>query len=313
MRFTILLLAGSALAAACPAFAADELKFGKPPAWVVPQAIPAPSALADAPVALLLTDQQIRMEPGKVVTFAELAMKIQKPEGLSAGNISIPWNPATDTITVNKLEIHRGNQVIDVLAAGQKFTTLRREQGLEEAMLDGVLTANIQPEGLQEGDIVNVATTTEHADPVFGNHVEANFAEWPALPIRRAHVRIDWPSSLKMNLRAKGVIAKPVTHGGLTTIEISGDNVQPIVAPKGAPPRFTITRLGETADFASWADVASLMQPLFRKAEAIPVAGPLHDEVEKSRGATSDPKRRAEKALQLVQDRVRYVALDVGQ
>jgi len=312
MRRTISLLAGITLAAG-PAFAADELKFGKPPTWVIAQTVPAPTASAEAPIALLLTDHQIRMEPGKLVTFSELAMKIQKPEGLSAGNISIPWNPATDTVTVNKLEIHRGNQVIDVLAGGQRFTTLRREQGLEEATLDGFLTANIQPEGLQEGDIVDLATTIEHADPVLGNHVETNFAEWPALPIRRAHVRLEWPASLKVNLRAKGVTAKPVMRAGMTMVEIAGDDVQPIIPPQGAPRRFNITRLGEATDFNSWADVARLVLPLYRKGSVIPASGPLHDEVEKIRAFTKNPKLRAEKALQMVQDRVRYVALLMGQ
>src|SRR6476661_1012962 len=111
------LLLCTAMATASPAFAADELKFEKTPAWVVPQAIPADSGKsADAPVALLLADQQIRLEPGKTSTFSEIVMKIEKPEGLSAGNISIPWNPATDTVTVNKLEIRRGSQLIDVIA-----------------------------------------------------------------------------------------------------------------------------------------------------------------------------------------------------
>ncbi len=79
------------LAAASPAIAADELKFGKAPHWVVPQAIPTNAGkAADAPVALLLADQQIRLEPGKTATYVEVATKIQKSEGLSAGNISIP-------------------------------------------------------------------------------------------------------------------------------------------------------------------------------------------------------------------------------
>ena len=115
---------------------------------------------------MLLHDQQTMLEPGKISTFSELAFKIQKPEGLAAGNLSIAWNPAFDTATVNRLEIHRGNQVIDVLKSGQTFTTMRRESNLELAMLDGVLTANIQPEGLQEGDIVVLAYTDEHSDPV---------------------------------------------------------------------------------------------------------------------------------------------------
>jgi tetratricopeptide (TPR) repeat protein len=306
----IFLLAGAALSAQ-PAFAADALKFGPPPAWVHAQAIPAAKP-TQAPITLLLSDQQAQIEPGKVITYSETAMKIEKPEGLSEGNITIPWNPANDTVTVNKLQIRRGNQIIDVLAK-QKFTTMRRETGLDEAMLDGNLSANIQPEGLQEGDIVDLATTIEHSDPVLLGHVETNFAEWPPMPISLAHVRLQWPASLKLNLRAKGISAQPVAQGGSEVLEFTGHDVQPVIAPKGAPLRFSITRLGEATDFGSWADVARLMMPLYKKAEAIPQSGPLHVEVAKIAAASSDPKMRAAKALQLVQDRVRYVALLMGQ
>jgi tetratricopeptide (TPR) repeat protein len=55
------------------------------------------------------------------------------------------------------------------------------------------------------------------------------------------------------------------------------------------------------------------MQPLYREAAVIPATGPLRDEVEKIRKAFADPKARAEQALQLVQQRIRYVALSMGQ
>jgi tetratricopeptide (TPR) repeat protein/transglutaminase-like putative cysteine protease len=306
-----LLLASVALHAG-PVLAADQLKFGKPPEWVVQQPIPLPNSKSPAtPVAILLIDQQIRFEPGKTTTYSELAMKLQTAEGLAAGNLSLPWNPATDTITINKLQIHRGNQVIDVLAS-QSFTTIRRESNLELAKFDGVLTGSIQPEGLQQGDVIDLATTTEHVDPVLGRHVEGNFMQWGASPIQVAHVHLDWPDSLPLKVQAKGASLVPTEHAGRKTIELSQRDVEPIVPPKGAPSRFNITRFGEATDFASWADLATLTAPLYRKAETIPAAGPLHDEVEKIRSTAANPKQRAERALQLVQDRVRYVALLMG-
>lgn len=78
---------------------------------------------------------------------------------------------------MHKVEIHRDGKVIDILA-GQQFSTLRREQNLEAATLDGVLTANIQPEGLQVGDVLLLSTTTEHADPVMKGHAEVGFGNW---------------------------------------------------------------------------------------------------------------------------------------
>jgi tetratricopeptide (TPR) repeat protein/transglutaminase-like putative cysteine protease len=309
------LVAGAALSARA-AFAADTLKFGPPPEWVVPQAIPPVSSKAkDKPIALLLHDQQTLLEPGDISTYAELAFKIQKPEGLAAGNLSIAWNPAFDTTTVNRLEIRRGTQVIDVLKSGQTFTTMRREPNLELAMLDGVLTANIQPEGLQEGDIVVLATTTEHADPTLKGHVETTFAPWGETQIGLAHARIAWPSNLDLKLQETGDLPAPQqsTRNGRKVYELTMRDIDPVIDPKGAPLRFKIGRIGEATDFRSWADLAKLTAPLYRNAESIPAAGPLHDELDKIRTSTADPKLRAAKALQLVQDRIRYVALSLGQ
>lgn len=314
MRIIHLLLGGTALASSTTLLAAEQLKFGKPPEWVVSQAIPpANDKTPDAPTAILLTDQQIRFEPGRTVSYGEVAMKLQTAEGLAAGNVSLSWDPATDTVTVNKLQIRRGNQVIDVLASGQTFTTMRRETNLDVAMLDGILTANMQPEGLQQGDIIDLATTTEHVDPVLGRHVEGNFSEWDGSPIQLAHLHVDWPSSMPLKTQAKGFAMRQSERDGRKVIELTQKDVDPVVAPKGAPLRFAISRFGEATDLGSWADVATLIAPLYSKAETIAETGPLHDEVEKIRTSTADPKLRAAQALQLVQDRIRYVALLMGQ
>jgi tetratricopeptide (TPR) repeat protein/transglutaminase-like putative cysteine protease len=301
---------------ASPGLAADALKFGPPPAWVVPQPIPAAAASAsDRPVTILLHDQQSNLRPGTIASYSEIAFKIQKPEGLAAGNLSVQWNPATDTVTVNKVEIHRGGQVIDVLKSGQTFTTIRRESNLEAAMLDGVLTANIQPEGLQEGDVVVLATTSEHSDPVLKNHVEVVFAPWGMAQIGLAHARLQWPTAIPLKVQASGALPAPrqVSLGDTKTYELTMTGVEPVVAPKDAPLRFQIGRMGEATDFRSWSEAAQLMMPLYTTAAVIPATGSLRDEVEKIRKTSADPHTRAELALRLVQDRIRYVALVMGQ
>lgn len=316
MRTSRLILLAGVTLQAHPGIAAEALKFGPAPAWVIPQIIPqAPASASGRPVAILLHDQQTAMKPGTISTFSELAFKIQNPEGLAAGNLAVAWNPATDTVTVNKLEIHRGAQVIDVLAAGQKFTTMRRETSLEAAMLDGVLTASIQPEGLQEGDVVVLATTDDHSDPVLKTHVEAVFAPWSSAQIGLAHARLLWPKGLDVKVQASGPLVTPKrdAEGGLSTYELTMKGVEPVIAPNSAPVRFGIGRMGEATDFRSWADAARLMMPLYTTASVIPASGPLRLELEKIRNASPDPKKRAELALQLVQERIRYVALLMGQ
>ncbi len=313
LRLTIMVLmvSGSSVATA-----ADTLKYAAPPAWVVPVTVPtSPNAPPNAPAAILLQDQQMAIEPGKITAYTETAVKIQNSQGLAVGNLSIQWQPATDSVTVNKLVIRRGSQVIDVLKSGQTFTVVRRESNLEIATLDGTLTANIQPEGLQVGDIVDLATTVERVDPVLKGHIQTKFADWNGMPITLGRARISWPKSMKVQILGSTGLPPlvPKVRDGMALVELSQSKIEPLILPKDAPARFKTGRLAEVSDFGSWSEVAELMAPLYREAAVVPASGPLRAEVEKIRKATNDPKARAEQALQLVQDRVRYVALLMGQ
>lgn len=311
--FLAALVATSALTSM--AYAADEPLIGPAPAWVKPVNRPlVPAKVDEAPVRVLLSDQQVALEPGRQTVYSETSLKIQTPQGLATGNISLPWRPETDVLTVHKLLIRRGDQTIDVLKSGQTFTVLRREQNLESATLDGVLTANIQPEGLQVGDTLELATSVSSSDPTLKAHVEQFAGTWNALPIGRAHLRIQWPTSLPVRLRQTASLPalKPTKTGDTFNVELSLDNVEPIVPPKGAPLRYRIGRLVEVTDFASWADLGSLMAPLYKKAAVISAQGPLRSELERIQNLSPDPKVRTEAALALVQDRVRYVALAMG-
>lgn len=313
MKKYIVLLSGCALASA--SFAADRPVIGPAPAWVKPVLpLPAPAKADEAPVRILLSDEQVALEPGRQTIYSETSLSIQTPQGLAAGNISLPWRPETDVLTVHKLLIRRGDQIIDVLKSGQTFTVLRREQNLESATLDGVLTANIQPEGLEVGDTLEVAASVSSSDPTLNGHVEHIAGAWNGFPIGRAHLRVSWPTALHVRLRSTASLPalKPMKTDNISAIELSLDNLEPIIPPKGAPPRYNIRRLVELTDYASWADLGALMAPLYEKAATIPAQGPLRVELDRILGLSPDPKVRIEAALMLVQDRVRYVALAMG-
>ena len=314
MRILLMALAATT-ALTSLAYAGDKPIIGPAPTWVKPVQPAATSAKGDeAPMRILLSDQQIALEPGKQTLYTDIVLKIQTPQGLSAGNISFPWRPDTDELTVHKLLIRRGDQVIDVLASGQTFTVARRETNLESATLDGVLTANIQPEGLQVGDIIEFAASLTTSDPTLKGHVEQIAGTWNGYAAGRAHLRMQWPSTLKVKLQQNGALPalKPIKTGGTTQVELMLDNIDQVAVPRLAPARYGIGRRVEVTDFASWADLGALMAPLYQKAATLPAQGPLLAEVDRIRTASSDPKTRAQAALALVQDRVRYVALQMG-
>ena len=299
------------------AHAGDKPVIAPAEAWVRPAAPSkaAPQAIADtAAVHVLLLDQQIRFGAQGETAYVETRMRVQNAQGLSAmGTVVLPWKPDTGDITIHKVQILRGDQVIDVLA-NQTFTVLRRENNLELAMLDGVLTATLQPEGLQVGDILDIAYSVAVNDPVLKGHAEAVFGGLPNLPIDRVHVRAAWPSAKPVQVRLSEGLpqVKPVRSGDVTELDLDLRDLQPVTPPAGAPVRFRLGRHVEVSEFATWGDVSALLAPLYVTAATLKPDSQLRAEAAKIRAAASDPKIQAALALALVQDKVRYVFLGMN-
>lgn len=197
------------------------------------------------------------------------------------------------------------------MLASQQFTIVRREANLEKAMLDGVLTATLQPEGLQVGDVVDFAMSLTSRVPALGTHVEQIGGGWNGIPFGRVRLRAQWPAALPIRYRQSEGLPAAVEGkaGSVKSVELAVDNLQPFSPPNGAPPRFLFGRLVEMSDFKDWSELGALMAPLYAKAAALPATGPLRDELKRITGLSPDPKLRAEAALALVQDKIRYVFL----
>jgi tetratricopeptide (TPR) repeat protein len=311
MMFRILLCAACVLIAGA-ARAADQLQYGPEPSWVVPTPIPKAPPNTDAAAVVLLQDTQNRFGAEQDEYYTETAIKVLSTQALaSVGNVGLVWSPDTETMIVHHLRIIRDGKVIDLLAGDKKFTVIRREHNLELSTLDGALTATMQPEDLRVGDIVDLAVTKLRKDPVYQGRSEGGAAmERPGV-LGRFRYRALWAASKPMRWAASDDLGK----GGLTRTwgqnELVFDltNVEAPKPPKDAPLRFSRLAQVQFTQFRDWAEVSALMAPLYRKAATLAPESPLRAEIERIKAASPDPKIRAEMALRLVQDQVRYVAL----
>lgn len=297
--------------AASPAMAADKLELGAPPPWVKASPYPAPAALPEdgGPIRILRLDQQLHFGPDGDSTYQERVAQVRTSLGLTTlGTISLSWNPGQETLTVHKVRLVREGQAIDVLAK-QSFTVIRREAQLEQ-IVDGQLTATLQPEDLRVGDILEVAYTLTRKDPVMGGRTDVRMNA-PGGQIENFSVRASWPSDEPITWRAgSGLPAPKVTKkGGMTELTLELKKLEPVKAPAGAPQRYWPTRELEFSEFRSWAEVAAQVAPLFDKASQLAPDSPLKAEAAKIAARTADPKARAGEALKLVQEQVRYLGL----
>jgi tetratricopeptide (TPR) repeat protein len=306
----------AAAAMAGQAAAADLPRYGPPATWVEPLPIPKVAPAKDGPpIQILLQDTQSRFGQDADEFYAELAIRIQTTQGLEAmANVARSWNPETETLVFHRFNIIRDGRVIDLLQGGKKVTVLRRETNLELAMLDGALTATIQPEGLQIGDTVDLAITLERRDPVFHGYSEAIGSVAHAGSAGRLHIRATWPDAKPMRWRATAGLPDPKLRreeGRSELVVDQTDGLAPI-PPRDAPIRYADVGQLEVSQFQTWSEASSLMAPLYAKAAVLSDNSPLRVEVEKIKAQTSDPKKRAEAALRLVQDQVHYVFLGMN-
>jgi len=316
------LLAGAAVAAGAamthgpaPARAGETPLYQPAPAWIAPAPAPDPAKGREAGSVVIL-DMQQRIEGGRLWSYVDSATRIASPEMLAQmANLTIPWVPDRGDLIVHELSLIRGAQRIDLIAQGQKFTVLRREQSLEQRELTGILTATLAIEGLQVGDILRVRVSSTSKDDALAGRVQT-LAPIIAPPVRAGFARLllSWPSSSAPHYKilAEGVTGTTSTKDGYTQLAIAVPAPKQPEMPTDAPPRFRHSAMVEASTFADWADVSKVMAPLYATDGAIAPGSPLAAEVAAIVRAETTPLGRAQRALELVQDKIRYLAVDMS-
>ncbi|MDB5694209.1 MAG: tetratricopeptide repeat protein, partial [Alphaproteobacteria bacterium] len=279
--------------------------------------IPAPNpALKDKPLqSLLLSTQSRYLKDGTREYSIEAATLIQTTQGLSAlGNVIIPWQPQISELVVHKVRILRDGKEIDLLKGGQPFIVLRRENNLESAMLDGVLTAVMQPEGLGVGDVLDFSWTVRIKPQGVPFRPENLTALVHGYSIRHVRYRELWQEGLPIRWAATDAIGKPkVTKTAWgTELVLDRSDAEGPELPTSAPARFGAPARLEISGYADWNEIGRLMAAFYESAARLGPDSPLKAEIDRIAALGPDPKKRTMAALRLVQDRVRYFALAIG-
>lgn len=304
--FVLALMLGGASAA----HAGEKPLYQPTPTWV--KLAPTPDGQpksADAPN-LLISDVQARLGNGQSWTYVERAARLDTIEEVSrAGTIKLEWQPAHGDLIVHSVGILRGGERIDALKKA-RFTVLRREQGLEQMAIDGTLTATLAVEGVHVGDVLDVRYSRTSKDPsLAGNSVASGPLMSQPARIGFARTRLLWPDGSAVHWKAYPAGATPVESDTAGWHELTFNQPlarQPDAAPE-APGRFARPAMVEATTFADWAAVSKVMAPLYRTDGLIAPGSPLAAEVARIAAAEKDPRRRVAAALELVQQKVRYL------
>lgn len=299
-----------------PARAGTEPTVAPPGAWVEAVAPATPDRTgSNRHVQLLLMNRQAYYSADADEHFLEVVQHIESAEGLqNASNIALEWQPDHSDLIVHKVQILRGGTVIDLLATGHRFTVLRRENNLESATLDGVLTAVMQPEGLTIGDTLIFSYTVRKRAGALPLRGENLLMIPPGFETRRMFVREVWNDSRRIQWRASPAFGEPQRRRGRfgTEIFLSRENVKGPPIIEGAPLRYAMTTFFQATEFQRWEEISSLMAPHYDRAAAVSPGSALQREIDRIAALSPDPSVRTMAALRSVQDQVRYFALVMG-
>ncbi len=283
----------------------DGVSFGPAPAWaVIADPLPVPESVR-GPVFVRRQAVQIHLDKNGQWEFNAVMMRLLDASALPLGNIALSWNPAAGTPTVHALKVYRNGVARDVLAT-TKFEILRREGQLETAVLDGTLTATLRVPDLRVGDDIELEYTLQTQDPTLRTDNSGILLLAQIPPPGRFNLRLSWERSQEPTIRPTPDI-EPLVKREAQAISLSLDNPGSSSPPKDAPPRYSWQRLIEYSDFSSWQAVSARVAPLFAEAAAIGPKSAIKQEAADIAAATSDPLARAQAALKLVQQQVRYV------
>lgn len=266
--------------------------------------LPVPDAV-DGPMFVRRQDVEVHLGDQGQAQYFGSRIKIAQSAALPLGNISIAWNPQVGAPIVHKIQLIREGQTTDVLSQAS-FEILRREEQLEEARLDGTLTAVLRVPDLRVGDEIEMEFTTFGGDPTLGPNQSGILMVAPSPSPGRYHLGLSWDPGHEPHLKTTPDMTA-ILEKGERTVDFRLDNPATVSAPKDAPPRYLWQRTAEFTDFADWAAISRHFSPLFEKASTLAPTSPVKGEAKRIAAAQAAPMDRARAALKLVQQDVRYI------
>ncbi|WP_239019628.1 DUF3857 domain-containing transglutaminase family protein [Sphingomonas suaedae] len=291
---------------AAPALAqTDKVGRGPVPDWARPSdLIPVP-AEPEGQIFVRRQDTIIHLDDAGQFQHNAYRIKILHANALRVGNIALSWSPASGTPVVHLIKVYRGDTVIDVLETAS-FDILRREDQLEAAQLNGILTAVLRVPDLRVGDELEVSLTLPGNDPTLGNANAGLLLLGPQPAAGRYRLGLNWTEKARPAIKMTPDMSA-IVQQATGAVDFRFDNPEYLTPPKDSPPRYQWQRIVEYSDFADWAAISRHFAPLYATAAKLAKGSALTQEAARIAAAHSDPAERARAALKLVQQDVRYI------
>ena len=309
-------------AAAAPAASAPAARSGKGwkvgpiPAWVVappaPQvgATPAPNVGGRREQ---LVDFQLNHALPKPQFFVRVRSVALDASALgSVSQLQVGFNPAYQTAVLHHASVIRDGQRSERLLEA-RIEPMRREQRLEQQVLDGNETLLVVLADVRVGDAVELAYSVEGENPIFEGRMSGGMRLAYESPVDVLHHR--WTAPAERKLFTKGLAWETApersTDGKHQVLTMSRQQVAGIAQEPFTPPWFKTYPAIDISEYSNWAEVDAWAQRLFALPTPTPAAVAAKAASFKDKGLQGEAL--VSEVLRFVQDEVRYLSVSLGE
>ncbi len=295
-----------------------RIHFAPAPAWVTELDFKRPDFLdpAKAPWGMYtwLVDDQSKLEtrPQRYNRTIEEVVNLSALDYLA--NVTLPFNPYYDDLTIHYIRILRGTEVIEV-DVEKRYFVMRRERSFERLVLDGRWTMAINLPDVRVGDIIDMALTLAGDPACFQGEISMPTPLQSGIYWDHRHVRMIVPPERKL-------ILKPFTAGwyephkkamadGSTELTWEDSNIPPCDYEYDMPGWVIPAKGFFATSIDSWERVADLMRAGFEGDEDYPDG--LLQVIDKIKEEHTETPDRIVAAVRWVQQSIRYFAFSFGE
>jgi len=294
-------------------------RVGLRPPWVVE--LPMPNEPSGAPQAAaggaarreLLVDLQSNFALPKPQFYVRYRAVATDPSTL--GGVSQPqvrFNPAFQNVVLHEASVLRDGRKLDRLKDA-RIEPMRREQRLEQLVIDGTETVLVVLNDVRVGEAVEFAYTVEGENPIYEGRITTGIQLAWDTPVDLLHHRIVAPLDRKLHVRgiATDLVPERLTEGGKQVLRLVRSQVPPVQREERTPPWFNAYPAVQVTEYGSWAEVDTWAQGLFKSTGR---NGPLFEaRVAAFRQLGLAGDALVAEVLRFVQDEVRYFSVSLGE
>jgi len=298
-----------------PADPAAQIAIAPAPAWVKPldpDSVTIPKSVeVENGVDYVLVDCQSLTDP--MADFYHYTRRVVNEKGLAdAGEIKGEFDPSYQTFTLHWLKVKRDGVWQDRMAS-DPFSLLRREENLDEQLLDGRYSAVCHLQDLRVGDEIDFAYTVTGANPVFsGNYVNSFSTTWSS-PVHLFSQRLTTTPNRHIAYKS---FTNPIQPTVTTNpdqsqlLEWKSSEVPAVFEEDDTPDWYDTYGWVQLSEFPTWKAVVDW--GLTNYQFDAPLSPDLQAKINEINLAATSPEDHALAAIRCVQDDVRYLGIEMG-